>query len=138
MEEKLVKIYYGENEKDYIKRYVNEKDILDGYLSEAKAFELFFSGMIICNNYLNNNYDNLDILIDNYNENEDYVIEQFQFFLVEPEFDEDTTIKAVKKMYNTLYFDNKNDLYIMGVTDLGTNRNSVETDLRVEIVESEK
>ena len=51
MKEKLVKIYYGENEKDYIKRYVNDKDILNGYLSEAKAFELFFSGMIICNNY---------------------------------------------------------------------------------------
>lgn len=137
MKEKLVKIYYGENEKDYIKRYVNDKDILNGYLSEAKAFELFFSGMIICNNYLNNNYNNLDILIDNYDENEDYVIEQFQFFLVEPEFDEDTTIKAVKKMYNTLYFDNKNDLYIMGITDLGTNRESVPTDLKVEIIEME-
>lgn len=137
MKEKLVKIYYGENEKDYIKRYVNDKDILNGYLSEAKAFELFFSGMIICNNYLNNNYNNLDILIDNYDENGDYVIEQFQFFLVEPEFDEDTTIKAVKKMYNTLYFDNKNDLYIMGITDLGTNRESVPTDLKVEIIEME-
>lgn len=137
MKEKLVKIYYGENEKDYIKRYVNDKDILNGYLSEAKAFELFFSGMIICNNYLNNNYNNLDILIDNYDENDDYVIEQFQFFLVEPEFDEDTTIKAVKKMYNTLYFDNKNDLYIMGITDLGTNRESVPTDLKVEIIEME-
>ena len=51
MEEKLYKIYYGEDEQDYIRRYLKESDILDGYLSEAKAFELFYGDMIICNSY---------------------------------------------------------------------------------------
>lgn len=131
-EEKIYKIYYGEDKEDYIRRYLKESDIINGYLSEYKAFEIFYRNMIMCNNYLNNHYDNLDYLIDGYNEEEDYYVDEFQVFIIEPEFEEDITIKATKLMGNTLYYDNENDLYITGITDLGSSRTIVSTDLRVE------
>ena len=57
--EKMYKIYYGENEKDYIRRYLKDDEIIDGRLSESKAFEIFFSDMIMCNDYLKYRYDNI-------------------------------------------------------------------------------
>lgn len=129
--EKLFKIYYGENENDYIIRYLKEEDILDGYLSEAKAFEIFFSDMIISNDYLKYNYESLDELVSGYNEEEDYYQDEYQVFIVNIEYDEEITTKAVEKMGNTLYYDNNLDLYITGITDLGTSRKIVPTDLIV-------
>lgn len=133
--EKLFNIYYGENENDYIRRYLKEEDIIDGYLSEAKAFEIFFSDMIMCNDYLRHNYNALDELVSGYNEEEDYYRDEYQIFIVNIEYDEETTIEAVKKMGNTLYYDNNLDLYITGITDLGTSRTIVPTDLIVKEAE---
>ena len=130
-EEKRFKIYYGEGKEEYIIRYLTEENIIDGYLTEAKAFDIFYDNMIICNNYLQNNYDEIDYLIDAYDEEEDYYTDEYQIFIIDPAFDEDLTIKATKKMGNTLYYDNKNELYITGITDLGTNRNYVPTDIKV-------
>lgn len=131
MEEKRYHIYYGEGENDYITRYLKQEDIIDGRLSEAKAFDLFYSAMIMSNNYLQNNYDNLDFLIDAYVEEEDYYVDEYQVFIIEPEFDEEITTKATEKMGNTLYYDNKNDIYLTGITDLGTSRRIVPTHLLV-------
>lgn len=133
--EKLYNIYYGENENDYIKRYLKEEEILNGYLSEAKAFEIFFSDMIMCNDYLKHNYENIDYLVDGYNEEENYYVNEYQTFIVNLEFGEEITTEAVKKMGNTLYYDNKLDLYIMGVSDFGTSRRIVPTDLIVKEAE---
>lgn len=132
---KKFKIYYGEMEKDYIHRELEKQDVLNGYLSEAKAFDLFFDDMIMCNNYFkNNDFMKIDYLIDAYNEEEDYYVDEYQYFIINPAFDEDVTIKAVEKMGNTLYYDNEKELYIMGVTDLGTSRRIVPTDIKVEEV----
>lgn len=135
--EKLYKIYYGEEENDYIKRYLKEEDIINGYLSEAKAFDLFYTDMIMCNSYLQNNFDNLDELISAYNEEEDYYEDEYQVFIINIDYDEETTKKATEKMGNTLYYDFKNDLYLTGITDLGTSRTIVSTDLKV-VEESEE
>lgn len=135
-EEKMYKIYYGEGKDDFIRRYLKDDEIIDGRLSESKAFDIFYESMIICNNYLQNcNYDELDFLIDAYDEDEDYYIDEYQVFIVNPWYDEEMTIKATKKMGNTLYYDNKNELYITGITDLGTSRTIVPTDLKVKEVE---
>lgn len=129
--EKLYKIFYGENEGDYLRRYLKDDEIISGYLSEAKAFDIFYRSMILCNEYLKNNYDNLDELITAYNEEEDYYEDEYQVFIIEPEYDEEITTKATEKMGNTLYYDFKNDLYLTGITDLGTSRTIVSTDLKV-------
>ena len=133
--EKLDKIFYGENEDDYVTRYLKEKDLINGYLSEAKAFEVFYTDMIMCNNYFKHcEYESIDRLINDYDEENDCYIDIYQNFIVNIAYDEDTTIKATKKMGNTLYYDNDLDLYITGITDLGTNRQCVPTDLKVEEV----
>ena len=132
--EKMYKIYYGENKEDYITRYLKDDEIIDGRLSEAKAFEIFFNEMIMCNNYLKYNYDNIDELISAYDEEEDSYADEYQLFIVNIEYSEDITIEAVKKMGNTLYYDNNLDLYITGITDLGTSRTIVPTELIVEEV----
>lgn len=135
--EKLYKIYYGEEENDYIRRYLKEEDIINGYLSESKAFELFYTDMIMSNNYLRNNYDNLEILISNYNEEEDYYTDEYQVFIIDIEYDEDITKMATEKMGNTLYYDTENEIYLTGITDLGTSRTIVPTNLKV-VEESEE
>lgn len=130
--EKLYKIRYGEEKGDYIRRYLKDDEIIDGRLSEAKAFEIFFNGMIMCNDYLKHRYDNIEELISPYDEEEDYYTDEYQFFIVNIEYDEEITKKAVEKMGNTLYYDNDLDLYITGITDLGTSRTIVSTQLVVE------
>ena len=133
--EKLYRIYYGENKNDYIGEYLKESNIINGRLSEAKAFEIFFSDMIMCNNYLKYNYENIEELISAYNEEEDYYKDEYQTFIVNLEYNEEITTKAVEKMGNTFYYDNNLDLYITGITDLGTSRTIVPTDLIVEEAE---
>lgn len=133
--EKLYKIYYGDNKEDYIKRYLKEEDIINGYLSEAKAFELFFTDMIMCNNYLQKNYENIEELISAYDEENDCYTDEYQYFIINIEFDEEITKKAVEKMGNTLYYDSELDLYLTGITDLGTSRRIVSTNI---IVKSEE
>lgn len=136
-EEKFYKIYYGDEEGDYIRRYLKDSDIIDGYLTEAKAFNLFYDAMIMSNCYLQNNYDNLDYLVSGYNEENDYYIDEYQVFIIDPAFDEDITIKATDKMGNTLYYDNNNEIYLTGITDLGTSRTYVPTNLKVEEVKED-
>ena len=133
--EKRYRIFYGENDNEYVTRYLKEKDVINGYLSEAKAFEIFYTDMIMCNNYFSHcNYDNIDALIDEYDEESNSYVDTYQNFIVNIDYDEDTAIKATEKMRNTLYYDNDLDLYITGITDLGTNRQYVSTDLKVEEV----
>ena len=135
--EKLYKIYYGEGQDDYIRRFLKDTDIINGRLSEAKAFDIFYSSMIMSNNYLRYNYDNLDELVSAYNEEDDYYEDEYQVFIVDLELDEDISIKATKKMGNTLYYDNQNEIYLTGITDLGTSRTIVPTGLKVEEVNEE-
>lgn len=130
--EKLCKIYYGEGENDYIRRYLKEEDVINGYLTEAKAFDLFYNDMIMSNNYLKNNYDNLEELVSGYDKENDCYVDEYQVFIVNIDYDEDLTIKATEKMGNTLYYDTENEIYLTGITDLGTSRTIVPTDLKVE------
>lgn len=129
--EKLYKIRYGTEKEDYIKRHLKEGEIIDGYLTEAKVFDLFFDSMILCNDYLKYHCDNIDYLVDSYDEESGDYKEEYQFFIVDLIFSEDLTIKAVEKMGNTLYFDNDLSLYLLGVCDFGTSRTIVPTNLEV-------
>ena len=132
MEEKRFKIYYGDEQDDYITRYLKDGDIIDGYLTEAKAFDLFYTDMIMCNKYLQNNFENLDELVFAYNEEEDYYGDEYQVFIINPDYDEEITKKATEKMGNTLYYDNENEIYLTGITDFGTSRDYVPTRMKVE------
>lgn len=133
--EKLYKIYYGDNKEDYIKGHLKEEDVINGYLSEAKAFDIFFNDMVMCNNYLQKNYENIEELISAYDEENDSYADEYQYFIINIEFNEEITKKAIEKMGNTFYYDNELELYITGITDLGTSRRIVPTNI---IVKSEE
>lgn len=133
--EKLYNIYYGEEENDYIRRYLKDDEIINGYLSESKAFDIFYTDMIISNNYLRNaDFDEIEEIISAYDEENDYYEDEYQVFIINLEYDEEITKKATEKMGNTLYYDNKNEIYLTGITDLGTSRTIVPTNLKVEEV----
>lgn len=124
--EKFYKIFYGENTNDYVARNLTWDDMKTGFLTESKAFDVFFDGMILCNDYFKVcGFEEVDILTDN----ED--VEEYQLFIVDLAYSEDVTIKATQKMGNTLYYDNKLGLYLLGVTDLGMSRNLITTNLEV-------
>lgn len=130
--EKIYKIYYGNNKDEYITRYLKDSDIINGYLSEAKAFNLFYDNMIICNSYfLKSDYTEIEELISGYIEEEDCYVDEYQLFIIDFDFSEETIIKVTEKMGNTLYYDNEKELYITGITDLGTSRTIVPTRLKV-------
>ena len=74
--------------------------------------------------------------IADYDEENDCYIDVYQNFIVNIAYDEDITIKATEKMGNMLFYDNDLDLYITGITDLGTSRQYVPTDLKVEEVKN--
>lgn len=133
-QEKLYKIFYGENKEDYIPRYLKGSDIIDGYLTEAKAFEIFYTDMVMSNNYLQNNYEDLETIVSGYDEENDYYQDEYQVFIINIDYDLEITKKATEKMGNTLYYDNKNEIYLTGITDLGTSRRIVPTELKVEEV----
>lgn len=125
--EKFYKIFYGENTSDYVVRSLPLDDIKTGFLTENKAFDVFFSDMILCNDYFKVvSFEDVDMLTEN---NED--VEEYQLFIVDLVYSEDVTIKVVEKMGNTLYFDNKLGLYILGVTDFGMSRHLINTNLKV-------
>ena len=132
---KLYKIYYGDKKEDYIREYLKDDEIMSGYLTEAKAFDLFYRAMIMSNNYLKNNVNNLDVLVSAYNGEDDYYEDEYQFIIVDLEYSEEITEKATKKMGNTLYYDEANDIYLTGITDWGTSRTIVPTCLKVEEIE---
>lgn len=124
--EKFYKIFYGENTSDYVVRSLSLDDIKTGFLTENKAFDVFFSDMILCNDYFKvSGFEGVDILTNI----ED--VEEYQLFIVDLVYSEDVTIKAIEKMGNTLYFDNKLGLYILGVTDFGMSRHLINTNLKV-------
>ena len=138
--EKLYKAIYGENENDYF--IINENELKEyekeqGFLSEATAFRKIFSDMVLSNNIMHVLNNDVDVLVGAYDEENDTYKEEYQFFIVDPNFnDYEVLSKQVEAMNNTLYYSNTLDNYILGVTDLGTNRNYVLTDIKLEKMEA--
>lgn len=128
--EKRCRIYY--NDDDSVVRYLKDSDIIDGHLTEAGAFKIFYNGMILSNNYIKNNYEHVMLLTAE--DEDDGYPEEYQYFLVDPCYDEDVTIKATKNIGNTLYYDDENEIYITGITDLGMSRDLIPTNIKVEEV----
>lgn len=141
MEKKtFYKAIYGENENDYFiinGDELNEYEKEQGFLSEATAFKKIFSDMVLSNNIMHVLNNDVDVLVGAYDEENDTYKEEYQFFIVEPNFnDYEVLSKQVEAMNNTLYYSNDLDNYILGVTDLGTNRNSVLTNIKLEKMEA--
>lgn len=133
--EKLFKAVYGEGEYDYFILSDNELNNYEkeqGYLSESTLFKIAFNDMVLSNNILKIlNYDDIEEIISAYNEDEDCYEDEYQLFIVDFNYDEEQIQKMMEKSKNTLYYSNELGNYIIGVTDLGTSRDYVLTDIKI-------
>lgn len=131
MEEKYYIARFGEGNYDYFRvmeSELNEEEKKTNKASELTVFRRTFDGMVLCNNILKViNYDYEDLTYEEDDDNEDY-----QLFIVDSQFCEETMVKIVKKCGCHLYYSEALDNYILGVTDLGTSRDYVMTDIELE------
>ena len=136
--EKRYKAIWGKGEYDYF--YYTAEELGDyekekGYLSELSCFRWVFNDMVLSNEILKLLCETgkyVEELVSGYDEKNDYYIDEYQFFIVDSKYDEESLIKIVKLMGNTLYYSEDLNNYIMGVTDLGTSRDYVLTDIKLE------
>ena len=133
---RLFKTIYGNGEYDYFvfsENELNDYEKKQGYLSEATLFKRAFSDMILSNNILKViNYDELEEILPSYDEENDKYKDEYQLFIVDLKYDEEQTKKMMEKAGNTFYYSNELDNYIIGVCDLGTSRDYVLTDIKIE------
>ena len=110
-------------------RWINEKD-LNEYEKENKRLSyknLFYNdeSMILCNNIV---YDYEDMeLISEMQEDEDYTTEIYQYYII----DENTAKRLLEYTKETIYYHNRLDIYILGVTHFGTSWDYVLTEFKL-------
>lgn len=102
-------------------RYINEKDLND-YEKDNKILSyanLFYDNddMILCNN-IANDWEDLELVNgSDYNENDDIYEEIYQYYIID-----DSTAERLKNYTDEIiYYHNRLDIYILGVTHYGTN-----------------
>ena len=66
-------------------------------------------------------------------EDYEYYDDEYQYFLVTLEYDEETTIKILKRADTDIYlrYDNENDIYIMSIGNFGMSREMISTSLAI-------
>ena len=134
MKEKYYIARFGEGDYDYFRvkeSELNEEEKKTNKISELRAFHQAFDNMVLSNNILevlNYNFESLVIYDEDF---EDYN-EDYQLFIVDPVYSEEQTIEIVKKTGCHLYYNDELGNYILGVTDLGTSRDYVMTDIELE------
>jgi len=103
-------------------RYINEKDLND-YEKTYKCLSyanLFYNDepMILCNN-IANDWEYLE-LVNGYEETEEgdiYNEEIYQYYII----DDETARRLMEHTNEIIYYHNKLELYVLGVTHYGTN-----------------
>ena len=112
-------------------RYINKKD-LNEYEKENKRLSyrnLFYNddSLILCNN-IANDYEDLELMNGNeYNEEDDTYEEVYQYYII----DDDTAKRLINYTDEIIYYHNRLDIYILGVTHWGTSWDYVLTDFKL-------
>lgn len=117
-----------------LKMYVNMEDLNEyekkhNRISYKRLVERYFQNMILCNNIVYNFDENIEIVAGtDYDEENEENIDIYQYFIVDGYFDEDDLQKIGNEL-GVVYYDNKLELYILGVTHFGTSWDYVLTDI---------
>ena len=123
--------------KNNLYRYIHIND-LNSYEKENEAlsyYNLFYKdeGMILCNNIVED-YEYLEIVNGTeYDENGDYCIDIYQYYII----NDDTAKRLMEYTNEIIYYHNRLDIYILGVTHYGTNWQYVLTEFRLEKTDDE-
>ena len=116
-------------------RHIHEKD-LNEYEKENKRLSyknLFYNddALILCNN-IASDYEDLEIVNgEDYDDEYDEYTEIFQYYII----DDSTAQRLMDETNEIIYYHNRLDIYILGVTHYGTNWGYVLT--KFELIESE-
>ena len=116
-------------------RYIHEKD-LNEYEKTNKRLSyknLFYNdeGLILCNN-IADDYEYLELVNgEDYDEENDEYEEIYQYYIIS----DDTAKRLIDNTDKLIYYHNRLDIYVLGVTHYGTSWDYVLTDF--ELIESE-
>lgn len=110
-------------------RYINEKD-LNNYEKENNRLSyknLFYNddSLILCNNIIDDWEDLEQLSGFNDSEEEDYQ-EIYQYYIID-----DDLAKRLQDINEIVYYHNRLDIYILGVSHFGTGWSHVLTDLKL-------
>ena len=117
-----------------LKMYVNMEDLNEyekenNKISYRRLVDRFFQNMILCNNIVHNFDENIEIVAGtDYDEENEENIEVYQYYIIDGWFDEDDLQKIGNEL-GVVYYDNKLELYILGVEHFGTSWDYVLTDI---------
>ena len=111
-------------------RYINEKD-LSNYEKENNRLSyknLFYNddSLILCNNIIED-YEELELLSGcEYDESTEEYEDIYQYYIID-----DDLAKRLQDINEIVYYHNRLDIYILGVTHFGTSWNYVLTDIKL-------
>lgn len=117
-----------EQEKMY--RYIHEND-LNSYEKEHNRLSyknLFYDddSLILCNN-IAYDVDELELVSGNYyDEEDDYYEDIYQYYIID-----DSLADRLKDINELIFYHNRLDVYVLGVTHFGTSWGYILTDLKL-------
>ena len=111
-------------------RWIKKEDLNDYELQNNRLSykNLFYDddSLILCNNIIED-YEELELLSGyEYDENTDEYAEIYQYYIID-----DDTAKRLQEINEIVYYHNRLDIYILGVTHFGTSWSYVLTDLKL-------
>lgn len=118
-----------------IYRYINKKD-LNSYELENKRlsyYNLFYhdESLILCNNIIND-IDDMELVNGaDYDEENDCYEDIYQYYII----DDNLANRLIENTNEIIYYHNRLDIYILGVSHYGISWQYVLTEFKLELVE---
>ena len=111
-------------------RYINEKDLTNYELQSNRLSykNLFYNddSLILCNNIIDD-YEELEQVSGfNDDDDDDEYTDIYQYYIID-----DDVAKRLQEINEIVYYHNRLDIYILGVTHFGTSWNYVFTDIKL-------
>ena len=118
-------------------RYINEKE-LNSYEKENKRlsyYNLFYKdeNRLLCNEIVKDAEDLELIYGYDYDDENDCYDEIYQYYLID-----ESTAKRLGEYGELIYYDNRLDLYVLGVTHYGTSWDYVLTSIKIKPLKDNK
>ena len=118
-------------------RYINEKE-LNSYEKENKKlsyYNLFYKdeNRLLCNEIVKDAEDLELVYGYDYDEGNDCYDEIYQYYLID-----ESTAKRLGEYGELIYYDNRLDLYVLGVTHYGTSWDYVLTSIKIKPLKDNK
>lgn len=114
-------------------RYINKKE-LNSYEIENKRlsyYNLFYrdENRLLCNE-IEKDFEDFELMY-GYNNEDEYYDEIYQYYLID-----ENTANRLGELGEIIYYDNRLDVYVLGVTHFGTSWDYVLTSVKIKPLEN--